>query len=240
MKSIKNQLVGLDPKFNYRGLNQTRIETFSDAVFAFSLTLVVLSSSVPATFAELRESFRDIIPFFFCAILIVIIWYQHYVFFLRYGLQDMKTVVINTFLLFVLLIYVYPLKFLMDFIFEIYASLFTQDWSRPQAIMGTDGDGGHLLAWYGIGAALIFLSLAWLYRVAYRRKENLALDPYEQYITKISIWSNLLMSTVPILSSIIAMAGFNYIVAGFTYMLYPFVMIPFGYIMRRKISKKFP
>ncbi len=129
MRAIKNQLVGLDPKFNYRRLNQTRIETFSDAVFAFTVTLVALSSSVPETFDELKESFRDIIPFFLCAVLIVVIWYQHYLFFLRYGLQDLKTVVINTFLLFVLLIYVFPLKFLMTFLFELYLGLITDDFT---------------------------------------------------------------------------------------------------------------
>ena len=72
MRELKDQLVGLDPKFKYRGLNQTRIETFSDAVFAFTVTLVALSSSVPETFEELKESFRDIIPFFLCAVLIVV------------------------------------------------------------------------------------------------------------------------------------------------------------------------
>ena len=240
MRQLKDQLVGLDSRFKYRGLNQTRIETFSDAVFAFSVTLVVLSSSVPETFVELKESFRDIIPFFVCAILIVVIWYQHYTFFLRYGLQDVRTVVINTFLLFVLLIYVYPLRFLMNFLFEIHVALITDDWSLVRKIIGEEGGGNYLMTSYGLGAAVIFLSLAWLYRHAYNQRELLNLSEYEKFSTTVSIKTNLLMSAIPILSSILSISGISYIIAGFTYMLYPFVMIPYGIMVRKKGSRLFP
>lgn len=50
---LKNTEVGLDPYFNYRGKNQTRVETFSDAAFALGITLLVLSSTVPETFRPL-------------------------------------------------------------------------------------------------------------------------------------------------------------------------------------------
>lgn len=41
--SIK-YIIGLNKKFNYRGENQSRVETLSDAVFALAITLLVLSS----------------------------------------------------------------------------------------------------------------------------------------------------------------------------------------------------
>jgi hypothetical protein len=45
-QSLKeNNILGLNPKFEYRGQNQTRLETFSDAAFALAITLLVLSSS---------------------------------------------------------------------------------------------------------------------------------------------------------------------------------------------------
>ncbi len=240
MRELKDQLVGLDPKFKYRGLNQTRIETFSDAVFAFTVTLVALSSSVPETFEELKESFRDIIPFFLCAVLIVVIWYQHYMFFLRYGLQDLRTVVINTFLLFVLLIYVYPLKFLMTFLFELYFAIITDDFSRFKSQFAGIGDGSYLMTSYGLGASLIFLSLSLLYRHAYKRSEALGMGDYETFTTKISVQTNLLLSSIPALSAIMAVSGVNYIICGFIYMLYPPVMITFGRIVRRRSSVLFP
>ena len=240
MRQIKNQLVGLDTRFNYRGLNQTRIETFSDAVFAFSLTLVVLSSSVPETVVDLKNSFRNIVPFFACSILIVLFWFQHYIFFLRYGLQDIKTVVINTILLFTLLIYVYPLKSLMTFLYELCAFALTGDVSRVSNIMNSEEGGWYLMVSYGVGASVLFLTMMWLYYHAYSKRKELGLNEYEQFLTKISIVSNLLMSSIPTLSAILVFAGVHYAVAGYIYMIYPFVMIPFGVIVRRKSRKLFP
>jgi len=207
MRNLKDQLVGLDPNFRYRGLNQTRIETFSDAVFAVAFTLVVLSSSVPETFAELRKSIHDIIPSFICIVLIVVIWYQHYVFFLRYGLQNTKTVTINTFLLFLLLIYVYPLKFLARFLVELYGGLI---FGRPDNFMNDFGGQMNsenmtlLMTAYGAGATLIFIAMTWLYREAYKKRAELELNEYETFSTKVGLWQNLLMSAIPFLSTVVA------------------------------------
>ncbi|MFK7952961.1 MAG: TMEM175 family protein [Ekhidna sp.] len=243
MKTLKDQLVGLDPRFNYRGLNQTRVETFSDAVFAFAFTLVVLSSSVPETFTELKASLREIIPFLICIVLIVVIWYQHYIFFLRYGLQNTRTVVINTFLLFLLLIYVYPLKFLASFLFELYAGLITGDSAKFNEQYVPDMDGNFLMTSYGIGATLIFLTIALLYKHAISKREELGLNKYEVFATKNSCVHNLLMASVPFLSFIISVSKIfgdspvNVIVAGFIYMLYIPVMFGYGWIVKRKLRR---
>ncbi|WP_370090308.1 TMEM175 family protein [Ekhidna sp.] len=248
MRNLKDQLVGLDSNFRYRGLNQTRIETFSDAVFAVAFTLVVLSSSVPETFMELRKSIHDIIPSFICIVLIVVIWYQHYQFFLRYGLQNIKTVTVNTFLLFLVLIYIYPLKFLARFLVELYSGLI---FGKPDNFM--DGFGGEinsenmtlLMTAYGAGATLIFLAMTWLYRHAYKKRKELELNEYETFQTKVSLVQNLLMSSIPFLSTIIAFfhpfghGGLNFGTAGFIYMLYPPVMIIFGYMVDKKSKKLF-
>lgn len=240
MKELKDQLVGLDPKFRYRGLNQTRIETFSDAVFAFAFTLVVLSSSVPETFTELKASLREIIPFLICIVLIVVIWYQHYIFFLRYGLQNTRTVVINTFLLFLLLIYVYPLKFLASFLFELYAGLAQGNMTKFNELYAKDMDGNLLMTSYGLGAMLIFLTIAFLYKHAYNQREMLQLNEYEAFATKNSFIHNLLMSSIPFLSSIISIFGIfgnsqlNSGIAGFIYMLYIPVMFIYGRIIGKR------
>lgn len=249
MRELKNQLVGLDPRFNYRGLNQTRIETFSDAVFAVAFTLVVLSSSVPETFEGLRKSIDEIIPSFICIVLIVVIWYQHYVFFLRYGLQNVGTVVINTFLAFLVLIYVYPLKFLARFLVELYTSLIFGTRINFEESFGEPVTGENmtlLMTAYGAGATLIFVSMAWLYRHAYRKRSDMDLSDYETFSTKVSIWQNLLMGSIPFFSTVIAFfhpfgeGVVNFTVAGFIYMLYPPVMITFGQIMKKKSQTRFP
>lgn len=248
MKKQLGQLIGLDPQFHYRGMNQTRVEAFSDAVFAVAFTLVVLSMSVPETFAELRKSINDILPSFICIVLIVVIWYQHYIFFLRYGLQNTKTIVVNTLLLFFLLIYVYPLKFLARFLVELYGGfLFGRETSSINDFGGAmNGDNMSLLMTaYGAGATLIFATIAWLYRHAYSKKDELELSEYESFATKASLYQNLWMSSIPFLSTLVTIiqpfgnGPLNYAIAGFIYMLYPPVMILFGKRIKRLSKQQF-
>ena len=51
-------------------------------------------------------------------VLLFFVWFNQYKFFRRYGLRDTITVVLNAALLFVVLFYVYPLKFLFSFLID--------------------------------------------------------------------------------------------------------------------------
>src|SRR4051794_6390136 len=94
--------VGARPGFRWRGSGEiARIEGFSDAVFAFAITLLVVSLEVPRTFTELMGSMRGFVAFAIGFVLLFQIWYAQYVFFRRYGLQDTTTLVLNGALLFV-------------------------------------------------------------------------------------------------------------------------------------------
>ncbi|MGY3213852.1 TMEM175 family protein [Mucilaginibacter sp. HD30] len=98
----------------WRSHEPSRLETFSDAVFAFALTLIILSIEVPKSFEELIEIMSGTLSFAACFAILFNIWNSQNMFFRRYGVNDSYTIFLNAVLLFVVLVYAFPLKFLCD------------------------------------------------------------------------------------------------------------------------------
>ena len=114
---ISGQTSG-EPGFHWRGAEVTRLEGFTDAVFAFAVTLLVVSLEVPKTLPELFVAMHGFLAFGVCFALLANVWYQHYRFFRRYALENPWVVFLNCVLLFFVLFYVYPLKFLFTAVFD--------------------------------------------------------------------------------------------------------------------------
>src|ERR1700733_16327564 len=96
----------------WRSHEPSRLETFSDAVFAFAVTLIIVSLEVPKSFDELFETMKGFVSFGVCFALLFLIWNNQNIFFRRYGMVDAYITFLNGVLLFLVLIYTYPLKFL--------------------------------------------------------------------------------------------------------------------------------
>ena len=137
-----------------------RVEAFSDAVFAFAATLLVVALEVPATFAELERVLLGFVPFTISFGALILIWSVHRAFFRRFPMGDRVTVALNSCLLFVVLFYVYPLKFLAR---GIATMLFGREVGGGGDIQSFESL-ARLFAWYGGGFAAIFLFVALLYR----------------------------------------------------------------------------
>src|ERR1043165_2361166 len=90
-------------RIEWRNHEVTRIEAFSDAVFAFAITLLIMSLEVPHDYQELVEGLSFAFPFGICFGIMFVIWYQQNLFFRRYGLHDMKTLILNAILMFFVL-----------------------------------------------------------------------------------------------------------------------------------------
>src|SRR4051812_255991 len=112
-------IVGSDG-FRWRGRDVSRIEGFSDAVFGFALTLLVVSLEVPKTFDQLNETMRGFLSFAICFALLALVWHGHYKYFRRYGLSDPATMILNLVLLFLVVFYVYPLKFMWTITIDLF------------------------------------------------------------------------------------------------------------------------
>jgi len=75
-------------EFQWRGGDPTRVEALSDMVFAFALTLLVVSSAPPQSFAELTQQLWGFPGFTVAFAMLLSLWHAHYIFFRRYALED--------------------------------------------------------------------------------------------------------------------------------------------------------
>jgi uncharacterized membrane protein len=194
----------------------TRLEAFSDAVFAFALTLLVVSLEAPRTYAELMQLVRGFLPFAACFALLIYIWYEHSAFFSKYGLHDRTTTVLNAVLLFVVLFYVYPLKYLFTLTFAIVIPQLRHE-GAPQTLREMT----NLFVIYGLGFIAVFGVLALLYYWAWRRRTDIDLTPLEARDARGEIGTHLVSVLIGLISiGWAALAPGNLgLLAGFVYFL---------------------
>jgi len=209
-----------------RGPDTERLEAFSDGVFAFALTLLVVSLEVPNTFAELLHTVQGFPAFAASFAILVWIWVEHYRFFRTYRLVDGWIIALNSLLLFVILFYVYPLKFMFSFLSRLYLG-----------IGGTDGapydlrfeHAPLLLLIYGAGFVAVFAVLALMHWRVLRVAPRIGLDAQLRRRAALSLGSHLISVTIGVLSLLLAvtlpdrvvgLAGLMYALLGPAHALY--------------------
>lgn len=213
--------------FRIRGREVTRLESFSDAVFGFAVTLLVVSLEVPKGFAELMETMRGFLAFGVCFTILAMIWNDHYHYSRRYGLEDGFVRFLTCFMLFIVLLYVYPLKFL----FNLFINGMILRGARGQL---THAQGSTLFVIYGMGFAAIYLVLAALYLHAYRRRGELELNAIETLDTRWELYGMLCMASVGLVSVLVALTVNQVDLAGFVYLSLFVIMWIHGWSHGRK------
>lgn len=156
--------------------NTSRLESFSDAVFAFAATLLVVSLEVPKDYEALVGQLYGFVAFAVTFGALVAIWTIHRAYYRRYALGDGWTVFFNSSLLFVVLFYVFPLKFLTESFFGGVLGI-----GRSGITIESAEELAQLFMLYGGGFAALFLCIALLYWHAWRRRVALQLDPLQAW-----------------------------------------------------------
>ena len=214
-----------------RSREPSRLEGFSDAVFGFALTLLVVSLEAPKTFGELMVIVRGFLPFVTTFATISWLWYEHYTFFRRFSPTDRLTIVLNCALLFVVLFYVYPLKFL-------YTLVVTWLLGEPsfQRALTERGDGVMLMTVYGLGFMALFVIFGLLYANVWRQRAAMRLSTLESHDARAGTVSSLLAAGVGGVSgAVVAMGGDPAAMwSGMSYSLLGPVLATWGYISGRK------
>jgi hypothetical protein len=225
--------------FRLRGGQISRVEALSDVVFGFALTLVGVSAEVPKTFNQLLTIMREFPTFAICFAILISLWHDHYSFFRRYGLQDRRTIFLNGVLLFIVILYVYPLKFLFSLLVTLSTTTGDPMARMPDgklALMITMDQAEWITFIYGLGVAAVYAVLALLYAHAFRLRDTLHLNPLETFETRDRIVGNLLRSGLGLSAALgaVALGGYRGRWAGYVV----FGLIPVVGIIHHSIVKR--
>ena len=218
--------------FRQRGRDVTRLESFADAVFGFALTLLVVSLDVPKNFDDLFNAMRGFPAFAVCFLMLALIWNGHYKYCRRFGLDDGWSRFLTCVLLFLVLFYVYPLKFL--FSLGINGMLFPD--STPRVTM-TRWQFSALQVTYALGFAAVYLIITFLYLHAYRLRDLLELTAREKFETRYQIARLLTLVAMGVVAALLAVLPVTWRWAGAIYaFLFPIMRIVAAVYQRKRAA----
>lgn len=183
---------------------------------------------------------------FFCALLLFSIWNEHKTFFLRYGLEDKKTILLNFLLVFVILYYIYPMKYLFSYlgtVFFVKMKLSLGDHSDglqlaltnlKQADLETE-QWSDLMLRFGFGLLAIYFIFMLLYMNAKQKKLQLNLNRIELFKTQSSIQEYFILVSITVLS-ILFVLMFKH--DGFLYSSLIYLLIPIALLIHQRYRKR--
>jgi len=220
-----------------RGENMSRIETFVDAAFAFSFTMLVISiDQIPRSPQELLLLSKDIPAFIISAAIIGSIWLAHTQWSRTFGLQDGVTVFLSLSLVVLVLIFVYPIK-LMTQATVVYLS----DGVLGMEIFETAGwennSVASLFVYFSLGLIALSVIIVSLYMNALRFKRELVLSDFEVHFCKRACVRLAVVSGTAVASILIALVADveNTVNSGFVYMSL-FITLPFARYVHLRLS----
>ena len=193
----KDSLLG-EKDFRWRGGEVSRLESLVDGVFAIAVTLLIVSRDVPQSFQDFVNVMWTFSGFIITFTFLFMIWYAHYLFHRRYGLEDFKTILLNSLLIFVILFYIYPLKFLA----EVLIGDFLLGNVREEIISFTNMRTIMLI--YSSGVFMIWGIITMLYKHAYNHRDLLELNDSEINITKEYMLVYMILSAYGLISIVLA------------------------------------
>lgn len=219
--------------FRLRGLEMTRLETFADAAFAFALTLLVISvDAIPNSYGELMLALKGVPAFAASFASIAFLWVAHRKWSRRYGIEDMPSTLITLALIFVMLVYVYPLKM----VFSAFFAWVSGGWLPASFAVTSQSELAGLFVVYGIGFGVVMAIFALLYGRALRIGDTLGLNVLERLETRADVMMSLILAATGTASAVFAWLtppSFG-IWAGFVYMTLPVTMTIAGFHYGRR------
>jgi len=220
-----------EPNFRWRGEHVSRVEGFTDAVFAFAVTLLVVFLEVPHDYEGLLDVVRGFPAFLICFAILMTFWTAHFRFHRRYGLEDWFTRLMTMAILVFVLLFVYPLKFLFTLVTVNLFDLAMRD--PPHLESAAQGDVLYVI--YGLGFACVWSLYALLYWNAWRHRDQLELTEPERLMTRMDLWANFVHVSVCLLSIVLALTTESASLPGLIYFLIGPLQALNGWYFGRKV-----
>ena len=158
------------PPAGWRGGGATRLEAFVDAAFAFAVTLLVISADrVPDSVRALVLALKQVPAFAAGFALLALFWYAHVRWSRHYRLDGMLATLLSLLLVFLVLVYVYPLRLLLGTFF----AWITAGWlPMPLSDVAGAPQIAFVFVFYGLAFASMSACMGGLYLLAWRRRRR--------------------------------------------------------------------
>ncbi len=183
-----------------RGLEVTRLEGLTDAMIGFAVTLLIVSLEPPTSYDQLIKLMMSFPAFAITFMLMMFIWYWHYRFFRQFGLNSGKVMLVNAVLMFIVLLFVFPLKFFATIVIDYIVLERWFGFDMPDQLDRTGLNYPVLHTIYATGFAAVFLCISWLYRLALAARAELELTAFETLSTRVHMNVYILIAAIPLLT----------------------------------------
>ncbi len=236
LKAQRLQDLPVKNGFRLRGMEMTRTETFTDAAFAFALTLLVVSiDAIPTSYDELWLAVQGIPAFGLSCALLFLFWYGHWSWSRRYGLEDFPSIVLSFLLVFVMLCYVYPMKYVTS----IFIAWITGRRLEVGASINSIDELYGIFTIYSIGFVALSTVVLLLHLRAWAVREDLELNAVECHQTRTEIGSWIILSAVGVLAILMGLFAPRHpmTVPGWAYMLLAVLMPAWGIHRDRQLAR---
>jgi len=188
--------------FRDRGAQATRLEAFVDAAFAFALTLVVIAGNdIPDSVDALVLAMKSVPAYAGCFLLIMRCWSAHADWSRRYGLDDATSRRLGVLLVFLVLIFVYPMRMVFSSLFN----ALTAGYLPTGFTINSAADLPAMFIMFAVAFGLLGTVMTALYWHAWRLRDTLALSLRERAHTRFEIMNWGAVPAVALLSLVLAL-----------------------------------
>lgn len=199
--SNPNEVLSADG-FRDRGAQATRLEAFVDAAFAFALTLVVIAGNdIPSSVDELVLAMKSVPAYAGCFLLIMRCWSAHADWSRRYGLDDATSRRLGVLLVFLVLIFVYPMRMVFSSLFNAITAGYL-----PTGFTTSAADVPAMFIMFAVAFGLLGAVMTALYWHAWRLRDALELSLHERARTRFEMMNWAAVPVVAGLSLVLALA----------------------------------